>query len=174
MTLDTFRYFWNNLYCFRRKLFPPAEDIPKTVDNKKEIKETKPLAKSENIQKNDKMLNGTEIKAKVEDKEAEELRLENEKFEAVLDRNGVTENCGNNTDFENEVIIENIRPMEVFRGLEDTSSDNVININRGLQKQKLANESQVFRYNYKENIIYGQLVMVEFGAMFRTLFILIH
>ena len=120
------------------------------------------------------MLNGIEIKAKVEDKEAEELRLENEKFEAVLDRNGVTENCGNNTDFENEVIIENIRPMEVFRGLEDTSSDNVININRGLQKQKLANESQVFRYNYKENIIYGQLVMVEFGAMFRTLFILIH
>jgi len=81
--------------------------------------------------------------------EKTQLADEHNQFEAVLESNGISTFIpADNTTIENEIIIENINPMTVFRELENEKSETTIdvrNVNKNLQKQRLANENQIFR-----------------------------
>ena len=82
--------------------------------------------------------------------EKTQLADEHNQFEAVLESNGISTFIpADNTTIENEIIIENINPMTVFRELENEKSETTIdvrNVNKNLQKQRLANENQIFRF----------------------------
>ena len=132
----------NTLFIFRRRLFPPPEEPQKVKE--KNIAIGSSLSVPNNHQDSCKQL----------DKETHELnnhteneRLIEEQFNLILERNDTRENNNTNIDFENEITIENINPIQVFRSLEMKESGDIRNVNRSLQKQKLADENKIFRFD---------------------------
>ena len=102
------------------------------------------------------MLNNHQDSCKQLDKETHELnnRTENERlieehFNLILERNDTRENNNTNINFEKEITIENINPIQVFRSLEIKESGDIRNVNRSLQKQKLSDENKIFRFDPK-------------------------
>ena len=121
-------------------MFPKSEETAAEVkETKKERKEL--LSDSVTIA----TLESRDIESAVEN--SQQIQQEDIQFQAVLDSNGIPENPVDLTTIENEIIFENIKPMEVFRGLEGNQDqmENVRSINKNLQKQKLANENSFFR-----------------------------
>ena len=67
---------------------------------------------------------------------------ENAQFEEVLKSNGISKTQSDIT-IEDEICFENIKPMKIFKELEEP--DNVRMVNKSLQRQKLSDENQIFR-----------------------------
>ena len=126
------------IYFYRKRLFPPPEE-PKKVEEKKIAIVSSFLS---NNQKNTQPYKGTH---EVNNQAETTISTEEQQLNLILEHNNSRENNNTNIDFEKEITFENINPIKVFRSLEIKESDNIRNVNRGLQKQKLADENKIFR-----------------------------
>lgn len=132
----------NFIFYFRRRLFPPPEEPEKVKEKNNAIGSSLSVP------------NNHQDGCKQQDKEPYELNnhTEDEKliegqFNLILERSDTRENNNTNINFENEITIENINPIQVFRSLEIKESGDIRNVNRSLQKQKLADENKIFRFD---------------------------
>ena len=141
-TETIFLKIFDSLNCFyRKRLFPPPEE-PKKVEEKKIAIVS---SFSSNNQKNscsDEPDKGTQ---EVNNQAETIISTEEQQFNLILEHNNTRENNNTNINFEKEITFENINPIKVFRSLEIKESDNIRNVNRSLQKQKLADENKIFR-----------------------------
>ena len=119
-------------------MFPPPEEPTKVEENK--------IAIVTSFLSQDSQDGCKESGYKKRNENTENSRLtEDNQFITVLEHNGIKEN-NTNIDFEKEITIENINPMEVFRSLENKDYDKVRHLNKCLQKHKLADENKIFRF----------------------------
>ena len=128
------------MYFYRKRLFPPPEE-PKKVEEKKIAIVSSFLSNNQKNSCGTQPYKGTQEV----NKQAETIiSTEEQELNLILEHN-TRENNNTNIEFEKEITFENINPIKVFRSLEINESDNIRNVNRSLQKQKLADENKIFR-----------------------------
>ena len=134
-----FTNIYNHFFC-RKKMFPPEPTLE--VEKKPLKQDTTTIKAMQTFEHKIEQVSNLVEKTQLAD--------EHNQFEAVLESNGISTFIpADNTTIENEIIIENINPMTVFRELENEKSETTIdvrNVNKNLQKQRLANENQIFRF----------------------------
>ena len=125
---------------YRKRLFPPPEE-PKKVEEKKIAIVSSFLSNNQKNSCSTQPYKGTH---EVNNQAETTISTEEQQLNLILQHN-TRENNNTNIDFEKEITFENINPIKVFRSLEIKESDNIRNVNRSLQKQKLSDENKVFR-----------------------------
>ena len=132
-----------NYSFYRKRLFPPPEE-PKKVEEKKIAIVSSFLSNNQKNSCSTQPYKGTQ---EVNNQAETIISTEEQQLNLILEHN-TRENNNTNIDFEKEITFENINPIKVFRSLEikeSDNSDNIRNVNRSLQKQKLADENKIFR-----------------------------
>ena len=128
---------------FRRKQCQMEE-----AEERDHLRTIKKINETENAQsKCTERTNGSQILPAVietnkEDPGSKSNQKENAQFEDVLKSNGISK-VPHDITIEDEICLENINPMKIFKDLE--GQDNVRATNKSLQKQRLSNETQIFR-----------------------------
>ena len=130
-----------NYSFYRKRLFPPPEE-PKKVEGKKIAIVSSFLS---NYQKNSCSTQPDKETQEVNNHAETIISKEEQQLNLILEHNNTRENNNTNINFEKEITLEDINPIKVFRSLEIKESDNIRNVNRSLQKQKLADENKIFR-----------------------------
>ena len=125
---------------YRKRLFPPPEE-PKKVEEKKIAIVSSFLSNNQKNSCNQIDKSTHEVNNRAESV----ISKEEQQLNSILENNNTREINNTNIDFEKEITFENINPIKVFRSLEIKESDNIRNVNRSLQKQKLADENKIFR-----------------------------